>query len=1199
MTVEEALVIIESVLAPVQLNKLQKTIFQQAWAGQPYFKIARDFGYGEDYVKGMGAELWQLLSQALGQKVSKSSLQSALLHYAHRTRDRETQPLQPQSVQPESEQKTGTRLLAAPASIAPASIASASIASAYWDWNEAVDVSIFYGRRQELATLQQWLVQERCRLVAVLGMGGIGKTALVARLGAQIQGKFDCVVWRSLRDAPLVEDLVSGLIRFLSQQQESTLPSSLDSLISLLVSHLNQQRCLVILDNAESILREGERAGQYREGFAGYGTLIRRIGESPHQSCMLLTSREKPKEICLLKRQSGPVRALRLVGLEGADGQKILQSEGILGTEAEQQELLNRYAGNPLAVKIAATTIQELFCGNLSQFLEQGVGIFGDICDLLDQHFDRLSEPGKMLLYWLAINRESVTLPELRSDIISAMTPQRLLETLESLERRSLLERSSAGFTLQNVVMEYISNRLMEQIEQELRTGQINLFDRHALIKATAKDHVRNTQIRLFLQPLINRLTEANIQLATLLSTLRNPSKQVTGYAAGNLLNLLGCCHQELRDYDFSDLTIRQAYLRGKTLYQLNFTRCHFVNLVLTHEFGVVSSVAFSPDGTVLATADSSGEIRLWQAATGHYWATCQGHTNWARVIAFSPDGHLLASGSDDQTIRLWDVQTQRCLYTLQGHINWIWTVAFSPDGCLLASGSDDQTIRLWDLQSQQCLHIFQDSLDWVQAVAFSPDGQQLVSAGAQTIQLWDLKTRQCLHRFQGHTQPVRSIGFSPDGQTLVSGSEDQTVRLWDVKTQRCLHCCQGHSGWVWSVGFSPDGETIASASDDQTIRLWSVTTGQCLHILQGHSNRIWAVAFNPNGSSLSSSSDDQTVRLWDLKNRQCMQILQGHMNRVLTVAFHPNGQTIASGGDQSIQLWDLQSQQCVYTLRGHTSRIWAVAFSPDGQLLASGSEDQTIRLWDLQSRQCLRVLHGHSSWVWSVAFSPDGQIIASSSEDQTIKLWDRQTGQCLTTLRGHDNWVLAVDFSPDGQLLVSGGEDQTIRVWDLHSGDCVQRFQGHSKQVWSVAFSPNGETIASGSDDQTIRLWSLKQRRCLHVFEGHRDRICAIAFSPDGQMLVSGSDDQTVRVWDLNSYRCRHLLQGHTNPIGSIAFSPDSQTLVSGSTDGTLRLWQSQTGKCQFTLSPPKPYEGTKIAHATGLTDAQRASLIALGATE
>jgi WD40 repeat protein len=1181
MTVEEALAIITDALAPIQLNKLQEVIFRQAWDGQSYFKIARDSGYGEDYVKGVGAELWQLLSQTLGTKVSKHTVRSVIAHYVHCNEQQHSIRQFSYSGLPHLQDSRQLQ-----ESIAPVGLG----------WSEAVDVSIFYGRTQELATLKQWILRDRCRLIALLGMGGVGKTVLATKLGEEIQEEFDVVIWQSLRDAPFVQDVLIHLIQVLSPQQINDLPHSFNGLITLFLQYLHQYRCFIVLDNAESILRGSERAGHYREGFEGYGTLIRRIGESHHRSCILLTSREKPKEICLLKGQSRPVRSLQLAGLDLADGKRLLQTEGVLGTEAEQQELLNRYAGNPLAVKIAATTIHELFCGEISSFLAQGVGIFGDICDLLDQQFERITELGKVVMYWLAIHREPVSLTELRKAILVPTSPQKLLETLESLERRSLLERNTAGFTLQNVVMEYVVDRFIEQVTEELKTEKFDLFHQYSLLKAIAKDYIRKTQIHLILKPISEQFFKIydKQKLLLLLEKIRRQPDLASGYIAGNVLNLLCQQYGTIEDYDFSELTLRQVYLNGIQLHHINFSQAHFVEPILTHTFGTVLCVAFSPDGTQIATGDSNGDVRLWRFADGKHLMSYEGHTNWVRSLAFSPDGKILASGGADQTIRLWDLSTNQCFDVLKGHTVWVWSLVFSSDGQYLISSSDDQTIRFWNIRHRQCVqNLVQTSPVW--SIALNPDGTRLASgSNDQMVRLWDVKTGRCLQTLQGHTNWVRSVAFSPDGKILAS-SGDQTVQLWDVKTGRCLQTLQGHWDQVWTLSFSPDGQLLASGSDDQTIRIWDIRTRQCLYVLQGHTNRIWSVAFSPNGQTLSSSSDDQTIRIWDVKHRQCLRTLQGYSSQIWSVAFSPSGHTLISGSDQEIYCWDVKSRKCLHILQGHTNRIWSVAFSPNGQTFISGSEDRTARLWDVQTQQCLHTFH-HNSWIWSVEFSPDGQLLAMGGEDEMIYLWDLKRYECCQTFQTSSNWIQAIAFNPSGEILASS-ENEAICLREISTGKCVQTFEGHTHQVWSIAFSPNGQLLASGSEDQSMKIWDVHRRQCIHTLQAHTSQVWAVAFSPDGRKVASGSGDQTVKIWDVQTGQCLHTLQGHTNSVHSIAFSANGRTLASASADGTIRLWDVQRGQYVATLKIAKPYEGTDISSTTGLTTSQKASLVTLGA--
>ncbi len=1104
------------------------------------------------------------------------------------------------------------------------------------DLRSAVDVSTFYGRTEELALLEQWIVEDRCRLVAVLGMGGIGKTALSAKLVQQIENKFERVIWRSLSNAPPVENVLAELMQFLSSQSETDLPENIDARVSQLIDYLREQRCLVVLDNAEAVLRSGERAGHYREGYEGYGELLRMVGELPHQSCLIITSREKTKELASLEGKK--VRSLQLHGLKDIEGWEIFKEKGFFSEiEAEGRGIISRYAGNPLALKIVSTTIQDVFDGSIYAFLQQGTTVFGDISDLLAAQFNRLSDLEKEIMYWLAIDREPVSLSGLQEDLVSPVPQLRLLEALESLLRRclidkatpKLLERNAANFSLQPVVMEYVTDRLIEQVCQEIGPStegrsqrhrpyeplqKINLFRSHALIKAQAKDYVRDTQVRLILQPVVDGLltvfrSKINIenQLTQILSTLREASPLEAGYTGGNIFNLLCCLKSDLNGCDFSYSTVWQADLRGRTLHDANFAHSNLAKSVFAETFGGILSVAFSRNGKLLVTGDTNGEMRLYQVADGKQLLTCKGHTDWVWSVTFSPDGHVLASGSSDQKVKLWDASTGECLRTLQGHSDRIKSVAFSPDSRTLVSGSDDYTVKLWDVNSGQLLKTLHNHTNWVWSVVFSADGTMLASGSDDhTVKLWDVNTGQLLKTLRGHSYGVWTVVFSPNGTTLASGSDDNTVKLWDIRDGKCLKTLQGHSGGVWSVALSPDGTTLASSSDDHTVRCWDVSSGRCLKILQGPSNRVMSVTFSPDGMMLASGSEDQTVKLWDVRDGKCLKTLQGYTNGVLSVTFSPDGTTLASGSDdRTVKLWDVHDGKCLKILQGHSNKIWSVAFSPDGTTLASGSDDRTVKLWDVRNgrggfqTRPYKTLQGHSSKVWSVAFSPDGTSLASVSQDQTVKLWDIRDGNCLKTLQGHTNEVLSATFSPDGRVLATGNEDQTVRCWNVHDGKCLMNLHGHSNRVFSVVFSPDGQALASCSDDQTVKLWDVYDGKCLKTLQGHTNAVWSVAFSPNGHVLASGSSDQTIKLWDVRDGKCLKTLHGHTNVVWSVTFSPQGKTLASASEDETIKLWDVETGECLKTLASKRPYEGMNITGVTGLTEATIATLKALGAVE
>jgi WD40 repeat protein len=1239
MKIDEVIPVLDQALQPKRLSDIQELVFRCCWEGKTYAEIAEDSSYDTGYIKDVGAKLWKLLSDALGERVTKNNIQSVLRRYLAQTAELEasnphpTVAIAPTPLSPPPVLSEG---------VEPAIAPTISQLTPKTDWGEAVDVTTFYGRQEELATLTQWIITDRCRLVSLLGMGGMGKTALSVKLSEQLQGHFQYLIWRSLRNAPPLETLLVDIIKFLSEEQETevTLPATLEGRINRLMDYLRSARCLVVLDNMETILRGGDRAGSYQTGYEGYGVLLKRIGESRLESCLLLTSREKPKELVPLEGDALPVRSLPLQGMTGTDGQSILKAKGTLsGSEADWISLVERYAGNPLALKMVATTIRELFDGDITDFLTQGTAVFDDIRALLDQQFARLSTLEKTVMYWLAIAREPVSLAELQDDMVPSVPKAELIEAIGSVGRRSLIEKRSATYTQQPVVMEYMTQQFIEQICDELNhwqtvisaaVGEVNstqsldaplsipLFHRHALIKAQAKDYIRESQTRLILAAIADFLSATfrstsviETHLQQILLTLKQSFSAVPGYAAGNIINLLRHLNLNLANYDFSHLTVWQAYLQDVSLHDANFTQANLAKSVFAQTLGSILSVTFSPDGKLLAASDADGRIRWWQVATGKQLFSSKEDTSWVWSVAFSPDGELLASGCEDRIIRLWNVKTGQCVQELQEHTNIVWAIAFSPAGNLLASGSEDQTVKLWDIETGECLDTLEGHTGGICTITFSPDAQFVASGGTdQTIRIWHLETRQCVQVLEGHTNRVFSIAFRPQSDTssitshqmghqLVSSGDDQTARLWQVDSGECLRVLT-HSSRIWEIAFSPSGQLLASSSDDQLVRLWDIETGKLLKTLHGHMSRVWSVAFSPDRELLASGSDDQTIRFWEVSTGQCLRTFQGHHNWVWSVAFSADGQWIASGSeDHCIRLWQVATGDCHHVLSGHTGRVWSVALSPDTQLVASSSDDQTIKLWDIATGRCRKTLRGHMRPIRTVAFSPDGSLLASSSSDESMRIWDVSTGQCLKTLQGHTSWVYSVVFTRDGKWLITGSQDQTIRLWEIQTGTCLKVLQGHEQSVFSVAMSPDDRLLASSSHDQTIRLWDVETGHCRQVVQAHNGQVLCVAFHPDGSLLASGSSDQTVKIWQVETGNCLNTLEGHTNWIYAIAFSPEGDYLATGSEDETIRLWDVKTGECLKTLRVKRLYEGMQITDITGLTDAQKAALKALGATE
>lgn len=1130
------------------------------------------------------------------------------------------------------------------------------------DWGEAPQGSLFFGREAEQAQLHQWLLNDCCRLIGVWGMGGQGKTTLAAKVCRHAHTQFDGIIWRSLLNAPPLSEILESWIQLLSHQQLFDLPTSLNEQLLLLFELLNTRRILLVLDNIESILVDGDVCGGYRTGYESYGQLFLRFGEGAHQSCLLLTSREEPPEFTRLRSQPIPPKAefmiqtMRLDGLDLSAGEALLAVDIGHDSPGAMRRLYERYSGNPLALLLVSSAIREYYNGKPELFLSQESTIFSDVRELLAQHLDRLTAGERRILYWLAVEREPVTAHLLRTNLVEPVAQSRLMESVRSLQRRSLIEVHQdhrdgiPRFSLQNMVIEYLTGCIVQTACEAFQSSDSALDFLHhlALVKATSKSYIRQSQIRLILEPIAQNLMATmgrgalRKRVNSWLDALRKEGKS-GGYTAGNILNVLLWLDEELERLDFSHLPVWQALMEAKSLRRVNFAHADLSNAVIYESFGRILTLAFDRHGEYLFAGTTHGQLRAYRVADLQLVENKAGPLQHVQSLAISADSRTLISSGIDGMIHAWDLNpladeqdsfefgtapeatTQLSEHIEHRHtleeIDRVRAVALCLNDTTLAIGVKN-TIRLWDLNAQRYWATLKGHSGLVFNLVYAPLRNMLASAGGDDqIMLWQVAHGELEQKpLAVLNQPCKiiDIAFSPNGQWLAAARIDGMINLWDMNqilTRELtmpeesaadilepLLTLTAHTVRVNSIAFSPDSQWLASGSSDQSIRVWQIPTGKTLRLMLGHRGEVEVVRFSPDGTILASGSSDRTLRLWEAGTGQELRVLGSFMDGALSaLAISPDGQTLIGGSDDgTVRIWNRSTQECQFTLHVQDNYIFSVAFSPDGQSFASASLDKSICVWSTNTGTLMHRLEGyqhggHKAEVTTVAFHPTEPILASGSSDQTLCLWDRETGKCLHRLRSPGRAIWGIAFSPDGEFIASACSSGSVYVWSVKEKKMVQELRHQQDVLWTVAFSPDGKQIASAGFGGNIRTWDVASGGSIHAELPHGGWVRSIAFSPDSQQLLSTGDNQEVCLWDLQSGCELYRRVGKE----SVVFTPDGLHFACSTDRWMVRFWETATGDCVGHLEAEGPFHGTNITGVTGISPAQRETLMRMGAIE
>jgi WD40 repeat protein len=552
-----------------------------------------------------------------------------------------------------------------------------------------------------------------------------------------------------------------------------------------------------------------------------------------------------------------------------------------------------------------------------------------------------------------------------------------------------------------------------------------------------------------------------------------------------------------------------------------------------------LTSMAATPDGSLVLVGTHEGHLRVWDAARGQPRLEAQGHGSAVRSVGVTGDGRLAVSTSEDGTLRVWDLEAGSALFGLSAGV---------PEG---KGGPPNAPGSAQTIDSSERSSLFGP-------VAVAPDVPRAVFIqGGGTLRVWDLERGEERFRLAGHKGRITAVAITSDGSRAVSGSADRTVKIWDLDRGIEASTLAGSSGAVYSVAVSGDGYRIIAGSQDGRVFAWDHQESPKLPVMTGHRSPVNAVAVTGNELILSAA-DDGELRLWRLDTGEELWAERSYRTRWLSVAADAEGVTFASNSAEAgVVLWDLGRRASVGTLPVEAV-AQSLAMSPNGKLLVVGTKAGLVDVWDLPDRKKIRALAGHKGPVLSVALSPTADRVVSGSADGAVKVWDLEVGECAHHFEGHEERVHAVAMAPNGRHVISGGGDKTVRIWDCWGLAPGVVCTGHTHPVNAVAATPDGKRALSGSWDGTLKVWDLARGEPKRTLTGHSGWVLTVAMAPNGR-AVSASSDRTIRVWDLQKEP--RILSGHGQAVRSVAVSADGRWVVSGSRSrsssrGDLRVW-------------------------------------------
>jgi WD40 repeat protein len=972
-------------------------------------------------------------------------------------------------------------------------------------------------------------------------------------------------------------------------------------------------------------------------------------------------------------------------------------------SQADWDAVIDHVGSNPLMLQTTVTAIldDDQTPGNPEKCLRSH-RISKDIADLLQWHWARMRPPEKEVMLWLAINRAPMSVEDLQSDLMSPKSKVEVHQTLAALRRRLPLKRyesTTVRFSLHGSILDFSRGRVVDETLNQLRRTQsqystsrttasslrelivagsvrdvekiegirrknrVDEFRRivrkaleqdgstsfvlvdHALLKVNATASLQRLQRAEILRPILQQLGQNGDQIGKRLRRMLPLTRDLPGYLAGNLLNLLrelgegaidvrvSAASAELRQVDFRGLRV------GK---RINLRDARLSRAALTQPLGQPRAVRISPDGNFIAVGDNNGAVTTWRLSDMS--TVVRRHTRHGKMIralAFSGDGRILAStGGEDNAVFVWDTWSDQegepwSLFDGPGlgsphKVGTLRDLAFNVHG-QLATASEDGTVWVHDIKAKQSKNWLRLPGVKIHAIAFHPRRNAMVAGTSDGRINWielvgDMLGVRTLRSEAEHAGALWSLAFDGSGERFASGGADGFVRLWRTSDLRMVW--QQKYGVdpkkpheVFAVAFTTDGDAVISGGEDRTVYLSNASDGALRKNLvqtadeEGHEDRIRSIAATEDdrGPIFVSGGFDRKLIVWRPDGERVASVI-GYGNGVTGLAFGRSGEMLGAYEDRCVRRWreNLAGRYEEEIVHRHDGPALCVAWREvDGAIFSGGRDGSILKSVDQQRR----VLVGrHDHWVASVDLDSTGELLASGGEDARVLIWNLETGSHVSCdlgdrasqpawrERAHEDRVRVVRFSPDPQspFLVSGGYDRAVRVWDAKTG--VLRTELTNTTNWVVGLDVSREgLLACAWGGPEIRLFDLRELeqkgtlRCLSSWRASKEgghRIFGVRFLPDGRLVTAG-EDGLVHIWTAREndwekpeesiFHQHKQGSGHSKIVG-LAVSEDGR-IASGDSAGRGFVWRPGIEEPEkHSFRPRLPYEGLDLQGATRL---------------